>query len=103
MNPVSLALLILAVPLVSVGLIALFFPKRGGPASVISTGAAGLIIVAAFFLAFGGETFAVEGTWLAIGDYSLAFGILYNDLTALMLFVDAVIGVFVLLLSLTYM
>ena len=103
MNPVSLALLILAVPLVSVGLIALFFPKRGGPASVISTGAAGLILVAAFFLVFGGETFAVEGTWLAIGDYSLAFGILYNDLTALMLFVVAVIGFFVHLFSLKYM
>lgn len=103
MNPISLALFVLAVPLVAAGLIALFFRRRGGAAAALSVGAAGVILVSALALIFGGERFDQEWTWLALGDYSLSFGLYFNDLAALMLFVVAVVGFFIHVFSLKYM
>lgn len=103
MDPIFAAILILAIPLVSAGLIALLFRRQGNISAGISVAAAGLIMVFSLSLIFSGARPEQSWIWLELGQYKLSFGILFNDLSAMMLFVVAVVGFFIHVFSLSYM
>ena len=104
MSPAQLASLILLVPLLSATVIALFLRRRGVLASYVSVAAAAEIAVVSALLIFGGQrNFPVSIEWLRFGGLTVSFGIKFDDLAALMLFVVSFVGFFIHVFSLGYM
>jgi NADH-quinone oxidoreductase subunit L len=104
MSPAQLASLILLVPLLSATVIALFLRRRGVLASYVSVAAAAEIAVVSALLIFGGQrNFPASIEWLRFGGFAVSFGIKFDDLAALMLFVVSFVGFFIHVFSLGYM
>jgi len=97
------ALLVLALPLVSAAIIALFLRRAGGIASAISTLTAAAIAVIAVILALHGERFEQSLEWLKLGKFTLSIGLKFDDLAALMLVIVGIVGLCVHVFSLGYM
>ena len=97
------AILVLLLPLISAAVIALFLRRAGSTAAAIATFAAAGIAAIAVILALHGERFVSSVEWLRLGGFSLALGINYNDLAALMLCIVGVVGLCVHVFSLGYM
>jgi len=84
--------------------IALFLRRRGTLAAVVSVGAAAGILAVAGHLIFRGlRNFPASVEWLRFGDFAVTFGIRFDDLAALMLFVVSFVGFFIHVFSLGYM
>jgi NADH-quinone oxidoreductase subunit L len=99
-----LALLLLALPLVSALLILFFFRQAHGIATFLSVGVAvGIAIVSGILIFATERPIAMATSWLDFGALSIRLGILFDDLAALMLAVVAVIGLLVHVFSLAYM
>lgn len=96
---------ILLTPLVSAGLIALFFRRGGYLAAAISVLAALIIAVLSLRLIFGwdGETVATSWSWLTFGSYDLSIGYLLTPSSVLMLFIVSFIGFWIHVFSVGYM
>ena len=104
MSPAQLAALILALPLVAAAVIALFLRRHGAWAALVSVAAAGGIMVASWLLIFGGQRdFPASIEWLRLGAFTVSFGVKFDDLAALMLFVVSTVGFFIHVFSLGYM
>jgi NADH-quinone oxidoreductase subunit L len=104
MDPAQLACLVLLIPLASAAVIALFLRRRGALASGISVAAAAGIMVVSSVLIFGGHrNFPGSVEWLRFGGFALSFGVKFDDLAALMLFVVSFVGFFIHVFSLGYM
>jgi proton-translocating NADH-quinone oxidoreductase chain L len=103
MTPIQTALLVLLAPLASAVLIALFLGRRGAAASAVSVLVCAFIAYGALSLALGGERFSASAEWLRFGSFSIALGIKYDDLAALMLCIVGVVGLCVHVFSLGYM
>jgi NADH-quinone oxidoreductase subunit L len=103
--PTTLSVILLA-PLAAAGLIWLFGRQRPLLSIALSVGAAGLILVLSGRLFFGqwdGTEQQVSMEWLRLGELSISLGFLFNDLSALMLFVVAFVGFLIHLFSIGYM
>ena len=103
MSPVSLALLVLLLPLAAAGFIACFLRRRGGAASFLSIAVAAVIAVGAFALALGGNRFEAATEWLRLGDFAFSLGFKFDDLAALMLVIVGIVGLCVHVFSAGYM
>ena len=104
MSPAFLASLILLIPLASAVVIALFLRRRGTLASVVSVAAAAGILAVSGHLIFRGlRNFPAAIEWLRFGDFAVSFGVKFDDLAALMLFVVSFVGFFIHVFSLGYM
>ncbi len=97
------ALLILALPLLSAAVIALFLRRAGGIASLVSTLTAAVIAVVSVILALHNERFEASFEWLRLGNFAISIGIKYDDLAALMLVIVGIVGLCVHVFSLGYM
>ncbi len=104
MPPAQLASLVLLIPLFSAAVIALFLRRRGALASYVSVGAAAGVLAVAGHLIFRGlRDFPASIEWLRFGGFAVSFGIKFDDLAALMLFVVSFVGFFIHVFSLGYM
>ena len=104
MESAHLASLLLLLPLASAAVIALFLRRRGRLAAGTSVAAAAGILVVASALIFGGHRdFPASMDWLRFGRFAVSFGIKFDDLAALMLFVVSFVGFFIHVFSLGYM
>lgn len=103
MNPEVYAYGLLAFPLLSATIIAFCFRRNGAIAAVFSVGAAALILATALHIIFRLDNFDYNTPWIEIGPLSLDFGFLVNDLSKLMLFVVAFVGLLIHVFSLGYM
>ena len=104
MDPAQLACLVLLIPLASAGVIALGLRRRGTLAAGISVAAAAGVVVVSSALIFGGQrNFPGSVEWLRFGGFALSFGVKFDDLAALMLFVVSFVGFFIHVFSLGYM
>ncbi len=104
MSPAQLASLLLLLPLASAAVIALFLRRRGTLAAAISVAAAAGIVVVSSALIFGGQrNFPAPMDWLRFGAFAVPFGIKFDDLAALMLFVVSFVGFLIHVFSLGYM
>ena len=104
MDPAQLAYLVLLIPLASAAVIALFLRRQGALASYLSVAAAAGIVVVSSVLIFGGyRNFPASVEWLRFGGFALSFGVKFDDLAALMLFVVSFVGFFIHVFSLGYM
>jgi NADH-quinone oxidoreductase subunit L len=104
MDPACLASLVLLIPLVSAAVIALFLRRRGALAAFVSVAAAAGIVVVSSLLIFGGaRDFAASTEWLRLGRFTISFGVKFDDLAALMLFVVSFVGFLIHVFSLGYM
>ena len=97
------AILVLVIPLVSAGVIALFLRRAGGIAAAVSVAAATAIAAIALILAIHGERFEASCEWLRLGNFALSIGIKFDDLAALMLAIVGVVGLCIHVFSLGYM
>jgi len=98
-------ILILVSPLISAGVIALFFRDSGGIASAISVAASACILVFSIILLMHAPetTYSASIEWFAVGDFTLSLGFLLNGHTALLLFVVSFVGFWIHLFSVGYM
>jgi NADH-quinone oxidoreductase subunit L len=103
MTPVQLALIVLLLPLGSAAIIALFLRRQGTLASIISTAACAGLAVIALKLVFADSRFAASMDWMQLDTLTIALGIKFDDLAALMLAIVAVVGLCVHVFSLGYM
>ena len=104
MTPAQLASLVLLIPLASAAVIALFLRRQGALASYLSVAAAAGVVVVSSVLIFGGyRNFPASVEWLRFGGFALSFGVKFDDLAALMLFVVSFVGFFIHVFSLGYM
>lgn len=106
MDPATALTVILVAPLLAAGAIWLFARQRPVLAMALSLGAAAIILVLSGWLFFGlwdGTAIELETEWLTLGGFSLSVGFLFNDLSALMLFVVAFVGFWIHLFSVGYM
>jgi len=104
MDPARLAALVLLLPLASAALIALFLRRRGALAAAVSVAAAAGLAVVSSLLIFGGpRNFPASVEWLRLGSFAVSFGVKFDDLAALMLFVVSYVGFFIHVFSLGYM
>jgi proton-translocating NADH-quinone oxidoreductase chain L len=104
MTPAHLAALVLLLPLASAAVITLFLRRRGALAAAVSVAAAAGIAVVASLLIFGGHRdFPAAVEWLRLGGFRVSFGVRFDDLAALMLFVVSFVGFFIHVFSLGYM
>ena len=107
MNEVSdLAPLILFLPLAAAMVIALFSQDDDELSSMFSIGAVGLSFVLSLVVFFGrGDAPPVElaANWLDVGDLQVTFGMVIDDLSALMLLVVTGVGTLVQIFSKGYM
>jgi NADH-quinone oxidoreductase subunit L len=104
MSPAFLAWLILLIPLASAAVIALFLRRRGTLASFVSVAAAAGILAVSGHLIFRGlRGFPATIEWLRFGEFAVSFGVKFDDLAALMLFVVSFVGFFIHVFSLGYM
>jgi NADH-quinone oxidoreductase subunit L len=98
---ITLALLLL--PLTTAAVIALFLRKKPEIAALLSVGMAGVIVVLASLLIFGGIDAEASIEWFRLGPLSIKMGFLVGDLAKLMLFVVAFVGFLIHVFSLGYM
>ena len=103
MQPANLALITLFAPLVAAAINGLFLRRRGVAAAALSVLAAGTSLVAGLTLILTAEPFSVSASWLSLGGFHLELGLLFNSLSALMLFVVVVVGFIIHVFSLGYM
>ena len=103
MQPETLALVILFSPLAAAVVNGALLRRRGATAASLSVLAAGVSLVAGLFLILTADPFAVSANWLTLGSFSLDLGLLYNPLSALMLFVVVLVGFIIHVFSLGYM
>lgn len=108
MDTLQLFNLLLAIPLISAAIIALFLRRGGYVAAAVSVIAAFLIAVVAFTVLFtwNGETLGGEQysyTWLQFGSYQIDIGYYFTSETATMLAVVAFIGFLIHVFSVGYM
>jgi NADH-quinone oxidoreductase subunit L len=103
MSPASLALLLLALPIVSAALTAFFFRRQPLVGQILSVGTAAALLVIGSILIFGTENFTVTQEWLVIGPLSVHLGLLLDDLSKLMLFVVVFVGFLIHVFSVGYM
>jgi len=99
----QLAAIVLLLPLASAAGIALFLRRRGGAAAFVSVASAAGILAASFCLVFGPRDFPASVEWLRLGGLTVSFGVKFDDLAALMLFVVSFVGFFIHVFSLGYM
>jgi NADH-quinone oxidoreductase subunit L len=103
------AILVLALPLASAAVIALFLRRLGGIAAAVSVLTATAIAAIALVLALHGERFEHAWEWLRFGAVSdpnafvFSLGIKFDDLAALMLVIVGIVGLCVHVFSLAYM
>jgi NADH-quinone oxidoreductase subunit L len=103
-SPAQLASLVLLIPLASAAVIALFLRRRGTLASFISVAAAAGVLAVSGHLIFRGlRDFPASVEWLRFGDFAVSFGVKFDDLAALMLFVVSFVGFLIHVFSLGYM
>jgi NADH-quinone oxidoreductase subunit L len=103
-SPSQLASLVLLIPLASAAVIALFLRRRGTLASFISVAAAaGIMAVSGHLIFRGMRNFPASVEWLRFGNFAVSFGVKFDDLAALMLFVVSFVGFFIHVFSLGYM
>jgi len=100
--------LLLAIPLISAAIIALFLRRGGYLAAGVSVLAAFGILVVATLALFGwnGEDLygsAYSYTWMQFGDYSIDIGYFFTHESATMLAVVAFVGFFIHVFSVGYM
>jgi NADH-quinone oxidoreductase subunit L len=101
----ALAAILLA-PLAAAGAIWAVARQRPGLAMTLSLAAAATILGLSGWIFFGlwdGQAFEVSMEWLTLGEFTLSIGFLFNDLSALMLFVVAFVGFWIHLFSVGYM
>jgi len=103
MSPSATLVSILLVPLVSAAVIALFLRRRGTTAATVSVLAALFVAWHGLSLALGGRRLDFAFEWLRLGDFALSIGFKFDDLSALMLSVVAIVGLCVHIFSLGYM
>jgi len=103
MQPETLALVTLFSPLAAAVANGLLLRRRGTAAASLSVLAAGVSLVAGLYLILTAEPFSVAAHWMDLGSFSLELGILYNPLSALMLFVVVFVGFVIHVFSLGYM
>ena len=104
MTPQLLAFALLAIPLLSATLIAFFMRRNGSLAAGVSVGAAALMLAVAGHLIFRmemSEPFNLH--WITLGNMSLDFGFLIDELAKIMLFVVTFVGFLIHVFSLGYM
>ncbi len=96
---------ILLAPLVSALLTILFFRRKGKIAAILSVGAAGVVMLLSLHAVYisGIEELHVSREWLTLGRVSISMGFLFNQLSALMLFVVSFVGFWIHLFSAGYM
>ena len=94
---------ILATPLVSAVIIALFLRRKGNLAAGVSVAAAGILCALSLKLIFGGGAEDVAYKWIELGALRIDLGFLWNANTATMLFVVAFVGFWIHVFSLGYM
>jgi NADH-quinone oxidoreductase subunit L len=99
----TLVLLTLLLPLGSAALIALFLRRRGTVASALSVVACVGLAVAGLKLSLGGERGTFSWEWLQLDTLQIHIGILFDDLSALMLAIVCIVGLCVHIFSLGYM
>ncbi len=100
----EIALKILMIPLASAGVIALFFRRSGGIASLISLLASFGILYFSWQLMNAGVIGRIWSvSWIELGSFVARAGILFDSNTATMLFVVAFIGFWIHVFSLGYM
>jgi len=95
-------------PLVTAGIIACFLRKKHTLAAVFSVVSATVFSGLGLYLIFASERTAWSVSWLSLGgsecrSFDLHFGVLFNDLSALMLLVLIIVGLLVQVFSLGYM
>jgi NADH-quinone oxidoreductase subunit L len=103
MTPVTQALLVLLLPLVSAAVIALFLRRQGGIATLVSVSVAAALAAVSLNLILGGERFTASMEWLRFGNFAVSLGFKFDDLAAVMLFVVSFVGFFIHLFSTGYM
>ena len=105
MSLVPILSVILLAPLVSAMLTILFFRRKGKIASILSGGAAGVVMLLSLHAVYisGIEELHVSREWLTLGSVTISMGFLFNRLSALMLFVVSFVGFWIHLFSVGYM
>ena len=102
---ISIALIMLFLPLLSAAVTLLFLRKNGNLASLLSVSTAGGILVLALGLIFSDnpDALAWDTTWFAMGGWELRFGFLIDAPAKLLLFIVAFVGFLIHVFSLGYM
>ena len=100
--------LLFLLPLVTAGIIACFLRKKHTVAALFSVISATVFSALGLYLIFAAERTAWSVSWLSLGStdgraFDLNFGVLFNDLSALMLLVLIIVGLLVQVFSLGYM
>jgi len=100
-----LLILLLLVPLFAAAAIALFLRRSGAIASAVSVLASAVILLLSGLLLYDpppmGYEISVE--WFSLGGFSLSLGFLFDEHTALLLFVVSFVGFWIHLFSIGYM
>ena len=104
MDTTLLSKLLFLLPLLTAGVIALFLRKKHDVAAWLSVGSGLVFSGIGLYLIYSGQRFSWSQSWLSIGeDFQLSYGVLFNDLSALMLLVLIIVGLLVQVFSLGYM
>ncbi len=105
MSLTQILLVILLAPLASALLTIVFFRRKGSVASVLSVGAAGIVMLFSLYALYFSEvkTLHVSCNWLSLGGLSISMGFHFNQLSALMLLVVSFVGFWIHLFSMGYM
>ena len=103
MNPSTLALLLIVVPVGSAALTASFLRKKHALATLLSVLVATFYLGGALHLALGGARFESSYSWLKLANLSVDLGFKFDDLAALMLSIVGIVGFCVHIFSLGYM
>ena len=107
MDPVTLALVICAMPLLSAIVIAAFKKQLGTKADLVGIGAMGVALLAAIWLAIDHKNVVANGSrvweWFTVGDVTWKIGVSLNGLTLAVLIVVTLVSFLVHLFSKGYM
>ena len=104
MDAELLSKLLFILPLVTAGFIACFLRKKHDLAAWLSVASGALFSGIGLYLIYTQQRFTWENAWLSIGEnFHLSYGVLFNDLSALMLLVLIIVGFLVQVFSLGYM
>ncbi len=103
MDAELLSKLLFILPLASAGLIACFLRKKHTLAAAVSVLSGAAFSVIGLILIFGGHRFAWSESRLTVGELDLSIGVMFNDLSAMMLMVVIIVGFLVQVFSLAYM
>ncbi|MCZ6672024.1 MAG: NADH-quinone oxidoreductase subunit L [Verrucomicrobia bacterium] len=104
MEASSLYQLLFLLPLVTAGIIACFLRKKHNLAAGFSVISALVFSGIGLYLIYSGQRSSWSVPWLSLGDkFQFTFGVLFDDLAALMLLVLIIVGLLVQVFSLGYM